>query len=610
MDGKSSEYKSIFKDIPKNNLTSYTRSRYPIETLLVKIRLKNSDVQRYMVTTFEFNPFREKAFADENKKINRGYNGLLDYALISGRNIIVANGNSTLTVKGDIYAKGTGNSIEENKPYENYGGVLVGIDSEAIENLKSGNASVNTTTIESMGSTYGNLVVEGNIYTGYVDSNENLISGFVRTVTEGSKIEVKENQNGQGGDVWCHSIVTDEKAKDSNIKVKNAYIADNVSLYAKNSEINIDNDLVSYEEANSNTNYNSSSSVIINDTLSKLRIGGRVILFGVAFVDELVRGGNPFKTLETTAINPNFIIYNYMGDKEKYNTHFNDYSLKSDHNFKLNLFEPIINATIGKSIGFILDYLYFSKVDNINFDYQYDFGNSIEINETKISQSYFPYFLIANNKIYKLGSENIDSINNIDTIKSRVAELELKDGLSESSARDESRKKKAEMLEKVHFKDKGLVSNSFFDYIDLDYLNNLPGKKIEIIGDKTYVLIQDGDIEIQDLKNYDGCSVFLYSNGNISLNSSESTKIYGTIISNGDLIIKGKNITIEANKANSKELINFYLSNKKEDCQKFYRFIAKGITADDYYQQDIYAGLEEKAKTNILIKSKRQIVIK
>ncbi|MBZ4664303.1 MAG: hypothetical protein JG776_2021 [Caloramator sp.] len=610
MDENSSDYKRIFKNISKNNLTSYLRSSYPIETLFVKIRLKNSDVQRYMVTTFEFNPFREKAFADENKKIIRGYNGLFDYALISGRNIIVANGDSTLTVKGDIYAKGTGNSIEENKPYENYGGVLVGIDSEAIQNLKLGKASENTTTILSIEPSSGNLIVEGNIYSGYVDGNENFISGFVRTVTEGSKIEVKENQNGLGGDIWCHSIIIDEKAEGSNIKVKNAYIADNVSLYTKNSQISIDNDLVSYEEANSNTNYNSSSSIIINDTSSKLRIGGRVILFGVAFVDELVRGSNPFKTLETTAINPNFIIYNYMSNKEKYNSHFNYYSLKSNNNFKLNLFEPIKNATIGKSIGFILDYLYFSKVDSINFDYQYDFGNSIEINETKISQSYFPYFLVANNKIYKLGSENIDSINNIDTIKKEVTELTEMNGLSESTAREESEKKKAYMLEKIFFRDKGLVSNSFFDYIDLDYLNNLPGKKIEIIGDKTYVLIQDGDIEIQDLKNYDGCSVFLYSNGNITLNSSESTKIYGTIISNGDLIVKGKNITIEANKEKSKKLINFYLSNKKEDCQKFYRFIAKGITADDYYQQDIYAGLEEKAKTNILIKSKRQIVIK
>lgn len=622
MDENSSDYKRIFKNISKNNLTSYLRSRYPIETLLVKIRLKNSDVQRYMVTTFEFNPFREKAFADENKKINRGYNGLFDYALISGRNIIVANGNSTLTVKGDIYAKGTGNRIEENKPYENYGGVLVGIDSKAIENLKSGKASENTTTLESMGSTSGNLVVEGNIYTGYVDSNENLISGFVRIVTEGSKIEVKEKQNGQGGDIWCHSIVTDEKANRSSIRVKNVYIADNISLYAKESEIQIDNELISYEQADSNTNYNSSSSIIINDTSSKLRIGGRVILFGVAFVDELIKGNNPFRTLETTAINPNFIIYNYMSDKEKYGGrkvegedkpiggHFADYFLKDDNNYSLNLFEPIINASIGKSIGFILDYLYYSKLDVNNYDYQYDYGNSIEINEEKISESYFPYFLVANNKIYKLGSENIESINDLDTIKSAVTELKEMNGLSESTAREESEKKKADMLEKIFFRDKGLVKNSFLDYVDVEFLNRLPEKKIEIVGDNTYILIQEEDIDIEDLKDYDGYNVFLYSNGNIILNSCGNTSINGTIIAKGDLIIKGKNITIETNKENSKELINFYLSDEKADCQKFYRFIAKGMTADDYEEQEVYAGLEEKAKTNILIKSKRQIVIK
>ncbi|MCX7695236.1 MAG: pilus assembly PilX N-terminal domain-containing protein [Caloramator sp.] len=612
----SDEYKRIFKNISKNNLTSYLKSRYPLETLLVKIKLKNSDVQRYMVTTFEFNPFREKAFATENKKIRRGYNGLFDYALISGRNIIIANGNSTLTIKGDIYAKGTGNRIEENKSYENYGGVLVGIDSDAIQNLKSNKVSENPTNIASMDTSSGNLIVEGNIYSGYVDESKNFISGFVRTVTPNSKIEVKQNQNGQGGDVWCHSIITDEKAGGSNIKVNNAYIADNVSLYAKNSEINIDNELISYEEANNNTNYNSSSSIVINDTTSKLRIGGRVILFGVAFVDELVKGNNPFKTLETTAINPNFIIYNYKilnNDNEDNiypKTFYNDYYLKDNTNFKINLFEPILNAPISKSLGFVLDYLYYSKLNNENFDYQYDFGNSIEFNETKISESYFPYFLTANNKIYKLGSGNIESFNDLNTIKSKLTELKQEDGLREDAAKDESRKKKDEILKKIYFKDKELDSNSFLDYLDLDFLNSFPDKKIEIIGNKTYILIQDGDIEIQDLKNYDGYDVLLYSNGNITLNSSGETKIFGTIISMGDLIVKGKNITIEANKENSKKLLNYYSDDEKEDCQKFYRFTAKGITADDYYEQEIYAGLEEKAKTNILIKSKRQVVIK
>ncbi|CDF57620.1 pilus assembly PilX N-terminal domain-containing protein [Thermobrachium celere] len=604
----SDEYKRIFKNISKNNLTSYLKSRYPLETLLVKIKLKNSDVQRYMVTTFEFNPFRDKAFATENKKVYRGYNGLLDYALISGRNIIIANGNSTLTIKGDIYAKGTGNKIEENKPYENYGGVLVGIDSDAIQNLKSNKVSENPTNIASMDTSTGNLIVEGNIYSGYVDKSKNFISGFVRTVTPNSKIEVKQNQNGQGGDVWCHSIITDEKVNSSNITIKNAYIADNVSLYAKNSKINIDNELISYEEANNNTNYNSSSSIVINDTTSKLRIGGRVILFGVAFVDELVKGNNPFKTLETTAINPNFIVYNY--NKKNYGEYFSDYILKGNEAFNLSLFEPILSAPVSKSMGFLLDYLYYSKLNNENFDYQYDFGNSIEFNETKISESYFPYFFIANNKIYKLGSGNIESFNDLNTIKSKLTELKQEDGLSEDAAKDESRKKKDEILEKIYFKDKGLDSNSFLDYLDLDFLNSLPDKKIEIIGNKTYVLIQDGDIEIQDLKNYDGYNVFLYSTGNITLNSSGETKVYGTIISMGDLIVKGKNITIEANKENSKKLLNYYSNEEKEDCQKFYRFTAKGITADDYYEQEIYAGLEEKAKTNILIKSKRQVVTK
>ncbi|GFR36636.1 polymer-forming cytoskeletal protein [Thermobrachium celere] len=592
----SEEYKKIFKeDIEKDKLSNYNSNQYPIETLIVNVRLKDNGTQRYMITTFEFNPFKGKDFSNQNKKIQRGFNRILDYALISGRNIIVANGQNTLTVKGDIYAKGTGNYSDENKPYDFYGGVLVGIDSNALDSIKNG-ASVNRSNLEFVSSKSGQLKVHGNIFTGSIDENKNVISGFVRTVTANSKLEVE-------GDVYCHSIVIDEKASGSNINIKNAYIADNISLYSKNSNLHVQNELISYETADSQTNYNSSSSIIINDTSSKLKIGGRVVLFGVAFVDELIKENSPFRTLETTAINPNFIIYNYSSEKEKYKGSFSEYLLKNNNSFSINLFESL-KALPPKAMGFILDYLYFSKVNNSEYDYNYDMGDSIDFSGD-FSNSYFPYFFSANGKLYKYGNSNIDSINSLENIKANVSELKEINGLDVATARYIADEKKKFVVKKLTFKDKGLDSNSF-----LDYLNEVPEIEIKDDDNKIFIKISKNDITINNLEAYNEYKILLFSSGNIILDSREQTKVYGNVLANGDLVIKGENITIETNKQYSKQLMNYFNKDKKSECKELYKFFAKGITAEEYYEQEIYAGLEEKAKTNILIKSKRQLVIK
>lgn len=540
---KPTEYNKLFQSVDESKFFSYPQNvndsdKLPKETIITKVYLKDSNTLRYMITAFEFNPFDKNEGANLTKKeIKRGYNGILDYAIVTGRNLIVVNGDKTLNITGDIYVKGTGNDNTKNYTSDTYGGILVGMNQSTLDNLQSTSREnrIENLNNEDVPKVKGKIVINGNVYAGglqRIGNEDQVNSGYVRTVVSSSEITIT-------GDLYCNSIVTDETARSSKIDVKNVYISDNISLYGDNSQITVDGDLFSFEKADSPNNFNSSSSIIVDAEDAKLTLNGRVVLFGVAFIDELIDGNNIFKTMETTAINPNYSLYNF-NYYDIYNNYFSNFKLKDATNYNMDMFDTRKSEkNIGKA--FILDTLYKSKE---TLDFQYNFGtNIIDVPniKAKASDSYFPFFFVSNGRIYMSGNTNITLQNNINTIKDRVTELEeIPNTLERTDAEIYADNKKNDVIEKLKFRHKGIdTANGFENYLDFSKLTEIsiddPAKKILIITSRDNIKIDD--FEKYKDKDY---SVLLISEKNIILDCNDpNTSVKGNIICKGDLIIKG-----------------------------------------------------------------------
>ncbi|WP_143287185.1 pilus assembly PilX N-terminal domain-containing protein [Caloramator quimbayensis] len=606
---------SLFQSIKDHSRLFYESDKGLVDSLIVKTSLNSKKVERMLFTNFTFTPFKENTENISKNIEKKGYNPLLDYCILSGKNLLIINGDNTASISGDIYVRGSGNRLSENAPYNKYGGIIAGINENTLDGLKE--SSVNKSEFNLSDNISGNLIVNGMAVVGGIEEKEGIIdgedkdryylnSGYIRTSAPNSKITVEK-------DTYCNSVVTDEEAYNSSLNFdENVYISDNVSLYAENQNNNsnsvyIKKDLISFEQSNDDTNFNNSSSIVVNDDSAKLKIDGKVYLFGTAFIDELKNSDNRiFKTFETTAITPNFNIYTYKMDGFNYRDYYLDINNKEDEFSKISMFDvwDTLNKignraeVINNSKNYVDTYLnnHINKPDEFDFEI-----NKSQIELNKADSSYYPFLFIANNNLY------LEPNNSIKDTASLTADA-----------------KKTEIIKKIKFEDKGLKSqisgigderfNFLKYYLDFDCLNG----DIKLINKdkKIYIRLSNDNIDINlnkenvDVKDYnlDGYKVLIAGSKNITIDSDKDTKIYGNIISLGDIILKGKNITLEWDKEISKEIMNYYDYNRSDDCLKLYQFFSKGIMLQDLYTKEVYSGYPKT--TDILINTRRQIIKK
>lgn len=604
---------NLFQSIKDHSRLFYKNDKGLVDSLIVKTLIKSKKVERILFTNFTFTPFKDISENINTKVEKKGYNPLLDYCILTNKNLLVINGDNTASINGDIYVRGSGNELNENAPYNKYGGIIVGINDNTAKGLNE--SSVNKSGFNISDNIRGNLIVNGMAVVGGIEEKNGITggedkdkyylnSGYIRTSAPNSKITINR-------DTYCNSVVTDEEAFNSSMNFnENLYISDNISLYAENQNNNsvyIKKDLISFEQSNDDMNFNNSSSIVINDDSAKLKIDGKVYLFGTAFIDELKNtDNNIFKTFETTAIAPNFNIYTYKIGGFNYRDYYLDINNKEDEFSKISMFDvwDTLNKIGNRAeiINNAKNYVNAYLNNHISNPEVFDFEiNKSQIELKDVDSSYYPFLFIANNNQYLIPNYSI-----------------------KDEAEYTADAKKAEIIKKIKFEDKGLKSqmsgtgderfNFLKYYLDFDCLNG----EIKLINEdkKIYIRLSNDNIDINlnkenvDGKDYDlnGYKVLLASSKNITIDSDKDTKIYGNIISLWDIVLKGENITLEWDKEISKELMNFYDYNRKDDCIKLYQFFSKGIMLQDLYTREVYSGYPKT--TDILINTRRQIIKK
>lgn len=611
----------------------------PIDvSMYVVANLLKDNVKRVLRADFQIIPYRKTALNFSTRTIKRGFNRILDYSVFAGKNLIVVNGNNSLNIKGGkVYVRGTSNDVRVSNPSENFGGILSGINLQQIGLLKS-SSRINPISdfvknkleyfVNNRGSSnaIGGIVnIEANVYAGYSDLNPSppsgttdlttkysLYGGFVKTCAPGSQINIK-------GDLYSHSIVTENNAQNSSISVDGSvYLMDNVSMYAQYSNIDISGSLIGLGTGDTPYNYNSCASIVINDNTAKLNIGRNIVLMGVAFVDEIHRTDESgqdklFRMPESSSLIPNFSIYQYFNlPRDELNTiltslglnnNLNGYSpldLFSSSYFKsfnvkvsptdevpVDLYDMDVSGP-ERAINFVLHYLTAHKKDPDDFDTEYNLGNNITVGGGNITfnpsniydSSYFHYFLNANGKIYLARSIlNLFNENEIEnTIGSRGDKtfVNLGSGISSDSLRNEIdqniiKPKLMEFIEELNLLSKGLLDTSRdkFDLDDFVDFSAITADPLVIADGENLIVISNGNIDI-DLgsSTWNGIpinnvkNVLLVAKGDIVIdNSSAGTtkELYGNIIAGGDVIVGGNgSIILNYKKSVSTELMYYF----------------------------------------------------
>ncbi|MCX7884426.1 MAG: pilus assembly PilX N-terminal domain-containing protein [Caloramator sp.] len=604
---------NLFQSIKDHSRLFYKNDKGLVDSLIVKTSLNSKKVERILFTNFTFTPFKEVSEKINTKVEKKGYNPLLDYCILTNKNLLIINGDNRAYIDGDVYVRGSGNELNENAPYNKYGGIIAGINKSTANGINE--SSVNRSNFNIIDNIRGNLIVNGMAVVGGIEEKEGIIngedkdkyylnSGYIRTSAPNSKITIEK-------DTYCNSVVTDEEANNSSMNFNgNLYISDNISLYAENKNNNsiyIKKDLISFEQSNDDTNFNNSSSIVINDDSAKLKIDGKVYLFGTAFIDELKNSDNHiFKTFETTAIAPNFNIYTYKIDGFNYRDYYLDIYNKQDEFSRINMFDvwDTLNKIGNRAdvINNAKNYVNLYLSNHISNPEEFDFEiNKSQIELKDVDRSYYPFLFIANNNQYLNPNYSI-----------------------KDEAEYTADTKKAEIIKKIKFEDKGLkfqirgTGDERFNflkyYLDFDCLS----RDIKLINKdkRIYIRLSNDDIDINlnrenvDGKDYDlnGYKILIATSKDVTISSNKDTKIYGNIISLGDVVLKGEKIVLEWNKEISKEIMNYYDYSRKDDCNKLYQFFSKGILLQDLYTKEVYIGYPKT--TDILINTRRQIIKK
>lgn len=582
----------------------------PIDVKMeVIVNLLKEKTKRILRADFSIFPYKNGALNFATRTIKRSFNHILDYTLFAGRNLIVINDSNLFSIKGGkVYVRGTANDVRYSNPSEYFGGILAGITQTQLDNLASSSRvnpidSAVKSRIESIiGSSSiksGNIKIESApVFVGYTDINPNapstpvglrdkyaLYGGFIKTCAPNSQITVTD-------EVYCHSIVTENTADSSAITInKNAYVMDNVSMYAQNSNINISGSLIGLGTGDTPYNYNSSSSIVINEDTAKLTIGRNIILMGVAYVDEIHRideygKDKLFRMPESSSLIPNFTIYQYFnlphadltdllntlglnGSIGSFTTadlfapdYFKQFKVKVSptEEMDVSLYDMDVDtvgsgtiSNIERAINFVLHYLTAHVKDPDDFDTPYNMGasnitvggGSINFNPSNpYDTSYFRYFLNANGKLYL--ARKILNILNDGVINSTIGPagsgefINLGDSVSSSNMLEQAvidnvvDPTKEQFFKELNLVDKGLLDTTRdkFDLTDFVDFDQLLSDRLVINDDKNLIVISKNDVEEIDfgLPSWNG----------VPLGNIENV----LIVSKGSIVLKNSS-TIE-----------------------------------------------------------------
>lgn len=624
------EYLGTFNKDGTLNEDDTKISKYPRETFYIKSKTKDNSV-KYLVATFEMNPFgvEYNKVGIKPAKIRLSFNRLLEYPVAAGRNLIAVNGNNMFTVYGDVKTGGTGNNLSEVKDYDTFGGVVAGMRLSTFDNL-SNNATIDRISGYTLNETSGHITVYGNVYSGNVQKNnmgfDFLNTGFLRTVYDYSTIDIKK-VNGEKGNFYGHSIVTGGDASNSTINIEgSSYIADNVTLDGSSSRIDIGENLIGFETADSDINYNQSPSVVVNRDDASLRIGKNVILFGVAFVDGLnrVSDNKIFRTVETSSIYPNYVAYTYplSGFEGMYSTYkFEDSDTEVDmldRDKKDSDGNPLVDIKDG--VKFLLTYINESLKDNTGYYEKYKLGSNIDIGNFKYTDniedtSFVPFIFsgYTNGKETLFLSTRVDSSSEpvedklSDTMNANGKQLKLAgfdyavvmSNLQNTYLKDI----KDNIINIMYLKDKGLKdSKDIDDYLDFNAIGS-DDTVIEDAENRRYICLTDNDFIFDSTlaNKINGWDVLIVSGGNIILENTNSVTIKGNIIARGDIIAKGADFTINYDEQVSKRLSTI----RGNDVIN--AVLSKGATADKTVDYELLGTFNRTVKSNIKLLSRRQI---
>ncbi|BCS80728.1 pilus assembly PilX N-terminal domain-containing protein [Anaerocellum diazotrophicum] len=566
---------------------SSTDIENPIDIKMeVVVNLLKEKTKRVLRADFSIFPYKSNALNFSTRTIKRSFNHILDYAIFAGRNLIVLNGLNLFKIKGGkVYVNGTANDVRYSNPSEYFGGILAGLTQTQLDNLSSDSRvnkidSMTKNRIENILS--GSGVISGNIrienapvFVGYTDLNPeapsnpvrlmdkySLYGGFVKTCAPNSQITITD-------DVYCHSIVTENASDNSSITIgKNAYIMDNISMYAQNSNINISGSLIGLGTADVPYNYNMSSSIAINEDTARLNIGKNIVLMGVVFVDEIHRTDENgkeklFRMPESSSLMPNFTIYQYFnlpiaelsdllntlglnGSIGSFTTldlfasdYFKPFKVKvspteeveaSFYDMDVETVGGFPISSVERSINFVLHYLTAHIKDPTDFDTQYNTGSTnITVGGGNIhfdpsnpyDTSYFHYFLNANGKLYL--ARRIINFLNEPTINSTIGSagtgefvnlgqtVSSSDILRQSIIDNVIDPTKENYFKELNLVDKGLLDNTKdkFDLFDFVDFNQIGSDRLIINDDKNLIVISKNDVEEIDfgLPSYNGVSL-------------------------------------------------------------------------------------------------------
>jgi acetyltransferase-like isoleucine patch superfamily enzyme len=550
-----------------------TEIENPIDMKMeVIVNLLKEKTKRVLRADFSIFPYKSSALNFTTRTIKRSFNHILDYTVFTGRNLIVLNDSNLFKIKGGkVYVNGTANDVRYSNPSEYFGGILAGLTQTQLDNLSSGSRvnKIDSSTKDRIENILGSSVVKsGNIsiedapvFVGYTDLNPeapsnpvglrdkySLYGGFIKTCAPNSQITITD-------DVYCHSIVTESASDNSSITIgKNAYIMDNVSMYAQNSNINISGSLIGLGTADVPYNYNMSSSIAINEDTAKLNIGKNIVLMGVVFVDEIHRTDENgkeklFRMPESSSLMPNFTIYQYFnlpsaelsdllntlglsGSIGSFTTldlfapdYFKPFKVKVSptEEVEANFYDMDVEtvggfpiSSVERSINFVLHYLTAHIKDPDDFDTQYNTGSSnITVGGGNIhfdpsnpyDTSYFHYFLNANGKLYL--ARRIINFLNEPTINSTIGStgtgefvnlgqtVSSSDLLRQSIIDNVIDPTKENYFKELNLVDKGLLDNTKdkFDLFDFVDFNQIGSDRLIINDDKNLIIISKNDVE-------------------------------------------------------------------------------------------------------------------
>lgn len=436
--------------------------------------------------------------------------------------------NSNIIVNGNVFVKGNTPVVDTEKVYSKYnGGITIGSDdtNAIIADFNNNVVTANSFNINGQNKT----VTASNIYAGNVNVGKS--SNSVQTDSSNCTLSVQDT-NGVNGMV---------------------YTDNDLSLYATNSQINIDkyygiNGIgLNGEKRAVDKDYNSSSSIVVNANDIGL-LGGSSINIGDAIINGTanINTATPYETGESVAIKGNYRAYTVPIPKST-ETPYGEDKVDFVYNKPLQLVNNFKNSDT--SLTYAQKAEYFRKVYDL-----YPKGLKKDgINIANLISS--AGVTVANGGIKPVANDNSLIQSKQNEFAKMVYEMGDETHLGVSANADNS----PTTLNNVYAQ--GKVNKTVFDGVSSGYQTNTiaqvtlngvtdsknidtnksevevrtKSKNVVILGQNSTYVPQDNDevVDLTKMNNTDGTHGIIITSGNVTL--SGIVNFTGTIIAGGNL---------------------------------------------------------------------------